>query len=272
MTNAQHSDTLQVRPITILVHGIRTFGSWQERLRRLLEEQCNQDVVIFRYGYLDVLAFIIPFARRFAIKRFTQYLDENADTLRNRQINLVAHSFGTYVIAWVLLRDARRLTLNVNTVILCGSVLRQFFPWQRLTRDKTVGRVINDCGTKDMWPLMAQCFVLGLGAAGRYGFAGPLGSAVGIYNRYFPFGHDGFFAEQQMAEYWLPLLRGGASPNGHELMPPSWHRLVGFEQYGDPIKALPLLAVCAWIVKRHAILTPDRRPNLTPLDRALFSH
>jgi hypothetical protein len=25
-------------------------------------------------------------------------------------------------------------------------------------------------------------------------------------------------------------------------------------------------------VKRHAILTPDRRPNLTPLDRALFSH
>src|SRR6266536_220278 len=58
MAKQARSEPPTALPATILVHGIRTFGSWQERLRQRLEIDRNHDVVIFRYGYLDVLAFI----------------------------------------------------------------------------------------------------------------------------------------------------------------------------------------------------------------------
>jgi hypothetical protein len=48
--------------LIITVHGIRTFGQWQERLERLVTESTNLDDVEFinyKYGYFSVLAFII---------------------------------------------------------------------------------------------------------------------------------------------------------------------------------------------------------------------
>lgn len=49
MTTAQH--------IVILVHGIRTFGAWQDRLAALLHaHEPGVEVHVYKYGYLDALA------------------------------------------------------------------------------------------------------------------------------------------------------------------------------------------------------------------------
>jgi hypothetical protein len=90
-----------VKHLVITVHGIRTFGDWQERLERLLREELlvasgeSLDVVNYKYRYFSVIAFLIPFVRWLVVRRFrTAFLEEAKRSSWDR-IDLVAHSFGT---------------------------------------------------------------------------------------------------------------------------------------------------------------------------------
>jgi len=47
----------------VLVHGIRTFGYWHETVRDALESE-NLRVTQIKYGYLDIVRFLIPGAPR----------------------------------------------------------------------------------------------------------------------------------------------------------------------------------------------------------------
>jgi hypothetical protein len=59
----------------ILVHGIQTFGAWQDRFGALLKKHKKEvEVHIYKYGYRSVLELLIPFLRLFVIRRFQQYL------------------------------------------------------------------------------------------------------------------------------------------------------------------------------------------------------
>ena len=100
---------------------------------------------------------------------------------------------------------------NIDTFILAGSVLKPGFAWRELV-GSCVRRVVNECGTRDRILLINQAFVLFTGMAGRVGFSGMTGRA--FRNRYFEFGHSGYFEESEVATgafmktYWLPLLHG----------------------------------------------------------------
>lgn len=50
------------RHIIVLVHGIRTFGAWQERLETLIRAADRDiEVIKYKYGYFDILAFVTLF-------------------------------------------------------------------------------------------------------------------------------------------------------------------------------------------------------------------
>jgi hypothetical protein len=87
--------------LVITVHGIRTFGQWQDRLKTMFDET-SQDVVIesYRYGYFSILAFLFPPLRWLAMRRFAAHLVAAVQRNPGRSVTLIAHSFGTHLVAW----------------------------------------------------------------------------------------------------------------------------------------------------------------------------
>src|ERR1039457_6521788 len=74
---AMHMESLPTGPavayrLLITVHGIRTFGLWQEKLEHKLREEPGRTVEVchYRYGFFTVLAFLIPPFRWLATRRF----------------------------------------------------------------------------------------------------------------------------------------------------------------------------------------------------------
>ena len=54
-----------MRQLVVTVHGIRTFGGWQEKLEGLLASRDSErsekvEVYNYKYGYFSVLAFVFP--------------------------------------------------------------------------------------------------------------------------------------------------------------------------------------------------------------------
>jgi WD40 repeat protein len=195
--------------LIITVHGIRTFGHWQERLAHLFASAADVTVLNYKFGVFSILSFLLPLFRWWVIGKFRRALQFEADRLSWTRVDIVAHSFGTLVAAYALRSFAKRSSLQVHTFICAGSVLPRSFDWAALP----VSRVVNDCGTSDLPAALGVLLILGIGNAGFAGFDGMTGAR--LRNRFFRFGHSGFFHGSQgvptddfMRSYWLPLLRG----------------------------------------------------------------
>ena len=233
------------RHLVVTVHGIRTFGQWQDRLASLLEENEPGVLVLnYRYGYFSVLAFMLPLLRALFVRQFRNELREILKTYRGARVDLVGHSFGTHLIGYAL-RGLHRegLDFRVHTVLLAGSVLKVNFPWRSLMDGGRVHRLVNDCGTRDDILVLSQAAVLGTGMAGRAGFNGL--THARFRNRYFAFGHGGFFTGSDgtpddafMSEWWLPLLTSDAPPSPHDVREAT--AVIGFWTFvlnnAEPIK------------------------------------
>jgi tetratricopeptide (TPR) repeat protein len=206
--------------LVITVHGIRTFGDWQADLKRLLEQaEPGIKVLNYQYGYFSSLAFLVPPLRWLVARRFRRFFVEAMKTAPpGTRIELIAHSFGTHLAASAL--PAIPQGQRVNTVIFAGSVLRPSFPWYRYLQDRSVDRVVNDCGWDDSILLLCQFTALMMGMAGRVGFQGMVGEH--FTNRYFRFGHGGYFDREQrfMREKWLPLLTSNVPATPFDERPP----------------------------------------------------
>ncbi|AJA65756.1 hypothetical protein ACVIW2_004533 [Bradyrhizobium huanghuaihaiense] len=205
------------RTILITVHGIRTFGEWQERLKSLVQDaNPNIDVKSYRYGYFSVIAFLIPIFRWLAVRSFRNRLREIIRENPGSPITIVCHSFGTHLVAHAL-RGIKPDELPViPALILSGSVLRSNFNWRRLRATGKLKLVVNDCGTNDGILVLSQMLVLLTGMAGRVGFYGFTDDF--IVNRYFAGGHSHYFRpvgndpDSFMREWWVPIAALAQAP------------------------------------------------------------
>ena len=194
--------------LVITVHGIRTFGGWQADLKRLLlEAEPGVRVLNYYFGYFSAIAFLVPPLRWLVARRFRNFFVGAIKGMPpGSRIDLVAHSFGTYLAASALPHVPEGY--QVDTVIFAGSVLRPSFPWYRLQERHLVGRVVNECGWDDTILVICQFSALMMGMAGRVGFQGLIGE--NFVNRYYRCGHGGYFepGRRVMRDNWLPLLTG----------------------------------------------------------------
>ncbi len=201
------------RRLIITVHGIRTYGDWQERLEQLVGNKIGSgsvQVLNYKYGYFSVLAFIIPLFRWLVVRRFRSDLIDWCGREDWCRIDLIGHSFGTHVLAWALHGIVEDERPKIHTIVLAGSVLRGSFPWRDLV-GSCVQRVVNDCGSRDTVLVVNQLVVLFTGMAGRAGFSGA--THGDFRNRFFVFGHSGYFLDARgkpddnwMNAFWMPIL------------------------------------------------------------------
>jgi hypothetical protein len=178
----------------------------------------------YKYGYFSIFALAVPLLRRLAIRRFRSGFRDVAMSERYERVDVVAHSFGTHLATWGVLRMAQFRHRRVHTMILASSALPRSFRVERLL--VFVGRLVNDCARKDAVLVLGQV-LLGVGSAGKRGLIGFEGRR--FRNRFYTFGHSGFFQQKGqptdafMEKEWVPLLTGDdpltppASPRPHSL-------------------------------------------------------
>ncbi|MEM1317955.1 MAG: hypothetical protein AAGF29_06800, partial [Pseudomonadota bacterium] len=153
--------------IVLLLHGIRTQAAWGEMVASVIETRRGMSAIPVKYGFFDTIRFLVPFYTRTApVKRF---LREYRDIRRhnpNAEISIIAHSFGTYIVSTAL----REPDVKFGRVILCGSIVKDDFRVADIESKIASLPVLNDCGTRDIWPVLAKSVTWGYGASGTFGF------------------------------------------------------------------------------------------------------
>jgi hypothetical protein len=206
-----------VTRVIVTVHGIRTFGQWQERLGELLRTSGFEGPILhFKYGYFSSVAFLVPPLRFLIVLRFARYMKLLQALYPRAMISFVAHSFGTHLVAWGLHRVSRKARFPAEVIVLAGSVLKPAFRWNDLISRGNARIVLNECGTKDEILVLNQLVAFVTGMAGRLGFIGLLDE--NFTNNYFDFGHSGYFMRKGVAyddfmqKRWVPLLNARLLP------------------------------------------------------------
>jgi pimeloyl-ACP methyl ester carboxylesterase len=193
--------------VVVGLHGIMTHAGWA---RSLYEVGSNAGWQVrmdrWNFGYFSLVQFILPWARRTRVQWFRRvYTDE----MENRKVllsegelpSVVAHSFGTYILGNALLKYD---WLRFNKVILCGSILPQDFPWEKLIERGQIQAVRNEYATNDLPTRLVRWFVAGTGPSGREAFGC---SHERFEQDCFKYTHSEYFDKGHMEAKWLPFLR-----------------------------------------------------------------
>jgi hypothetical protein len=223
---SEASDTLPVAPtarkhVVILVHGIRDFAGWQSVIREALKKK-GFTVELTNYMRLDLLRFLLPtgFFRRQIIDKVWNQIEYARKRHPDAVFSIIAHSFGTYVVAEIL---REKFTMQAERVIFCGSVLRYDFPFEQID-GRFKGEIINEVGTADPWPALAESVTTGYGAAGTFGFRRP-----GVRDRWHNRATHGYFLTAEFCEqFWIPELEGKDEVKGDIKYEPAplWVQLI----------------------------------------------
>lgn len=193
-------------PVVILIHGIRTAAWWQNRIASVIESETPATVIPIKYGYFDLLRFWCPFGicRSGPIEKLRQQIEGVGKHYGDRPLIVFAHSYGTYALTRVILQNPY---FRFDRIILCGSVVPSDFDWRavedQIRGDEKRDAIINECGTRDIWPVMAQSGTWGYGATGTYGFG-----TFNVRDRFHDIRHSDYFTNEFVRTYWIPLVRG----------------------------------------------------------------
>lgn len=200
------------RHIVFLLHGIRTQGEWSQRIAGILESESQIRARPIRYEFFDVVRFLLPISslREQPVRRVARLIRDELSR-GPASLSIVAHSFGTYIVARLL---AQETDLRFHRLILCGSIVHDDFDWERyghrLDPDRNNDwQALNDCSMDDLWPVLAQSVTWGYGSSGRFGFGHPR-----VKDRYFKVRHSGFFDDDFVRRFWLPYLADGEVVEG----------------------------------------------------------
>lgn len=207
------------RDVIILVHGIRDHALWQTEIRATLERH-GFIVEATNYGRFGLLRFLspLPFFRAQAIRQISEQVRIVKQRYPGRQLSIIAHSFGTYVVSKML---QQYFDLRLHRVIFCGSVVPYKFTYEQI-QDRFRRPIMNEVGARDPWPAIADSVTWGYGNAGTYGFRRPL-----VRDRWHEGAGHGYFLTSGFCDkFWTPFLRDGIVIEGSAKpeMPPFWLR------------------------------------------------
>jgi hypothetical protein len=187
--------------LVISSHGIRTRGAWQKAVNSELQKQGFRHELL-DYGFFSAVQLILPWSRA---RKVDWFLAEYEKLVTEPGIvpSLIAHSFGTYIVARAMEKYPE---IRFDRVIFCGSIVRRNFEWESLIGTGRVGALLNERGGRDVWVKLAEWIIPDAGASGVAGFSC---SGPDIYQRLRPrFRHSDYFYPLNYTNNWIPYLLG----------------------------------------------------------------
>ena len=143
---AQHNAIEATPKAVVSIHGVQSRGTWQ----RTLDERLSEVGVICVAEDLGHLQPWTALSRGTAVE-MARHLTNRIAALKSRNkgkellVSVVAHSFGTRVLGVAL----ENLGLEVDKVVLSGSVLPRSFKWHDMLDSGRVGCVVNIAASHD---------------------------------------------------------------------------------------------------------------------------
>lgn len=190
------------KPWILSLHGIRSRAAWQKELAAELN-RAGFNCLSLDYGYFLALQLIVPHFRTKKLRWFREEYARHVNRSGGRP-SIVAHSFGTYIVAGALERYSE---IKFDKVIFAGAIVDRAYKWSDYVPSQ-VGTVLNDCGGRDFWVMLAPWLVRDAGPAGRLGFFD--GARGSVLNRFRPwFGHSEHFYDLNYVRSWVPFLFNG---------------------------------------------------------------
>jgi hypothetical protein len=249
--------------LVILVHGINTRALWMSEVKPVLERE-GFWVAQTSYGEFGVPRFLSPFTsmRERAINRVLTDIRTARQAFKMdrgkepEKMSVISHSFGTHVVSKIL-TDAP--DLEWFRVIFCGSVVREDFPLH-LVMKRFRPPLLNEIGTKDYWPAVAESAGWGYGSVGSTGFNRPP-----VESRWHKgFGHSDFLTEDFCSEFWIDFLKGSKpKPGDKATRLPLWIRMIASFPLRWVIALLivsPLFVGAIWIAEPELLINEFRHP------------
>jgi hypothetical protein len=198
--------------VVLLIHGIRTTARWIGMIKNTLERSSTTPLIVelVYYGRFSLLRFLLPGPTRWGpvatVKQYVEAVRKRNDDLakpfdERRRISVIAHSFGTYCLFRAL---DKQPNIKLHRVILCGFVLPTGFDIGRYRLQLGPDKILNECGDRDPWPVLAKKIAWGCGSAGTFGL-----SNERARNRFHRNGHSDYFDAGFVRDMWEPFLSRG---------------------------------------------------------------
>ncbi|ACH65287.1 response regulator receiver protein [Aliivibrio fischeri MJ11] len=214
LTTSSNIDSMPNNKVVYSVHGINTHGEWQKDFGRYIDgTQFSYIHVPYDYLYYPLTSFLCPHLRTEEVDRLVEDLIMTAKKYPNATVQLVGHSFGTYLIAEALAKLPVENAPKFDKIVLNGSVLKSNFNWSKIVEKHGISKIINNCSLQDKALLASQSVAIGLGMAGREGFKGKLTNI--IENRYYKGGHSACLNKTQFEEWFTFFEQNEIQPHDH---------------------------------------------------------
>ena len=249
LVNAERLGDEYVDHVVILVHGIRTYAPWQNTLRAELEGR-GIKVELTNYGYFDLFRFWVPIprVRASAINRILISIRDVRKLYPHAKLSFLAHSFGTYIVTNILRQE---FDFCAHRIVFCGSVVKYNFPFHEVA-DRFTSPIINEVGSSDYWPALAESATWGYGSTGTYGFRSPR-----VRDRWHnKINHSQFLTDQFCKKFWVPFFSDGniVEADLNFEVPPRYIRLLARIKIRNFIIFLISFAIASAMHTRPAIL------------------
>jgi hypothetical protein len=214
----------------LALHGMNTRGSWQEEFMWRIARTYGYSVpvAIYKYGMVRAGA-VLKFRQRALTRQLQEkmqlLLGSMEETGFGGPPDVVAHSFGTWLLGHALLADP---SLHVGRVILLGSILRPDFDWTSLLQQGQVEAVLCQYSACDFWAGISHYVIPDSGPSGRIGF-NDRGNVIHVQAA--ALAHSDYFLPRYMPELfqavWEPFLTRPKSRlkqlvNSTDM--PAWHQ------------------------------------------------
>lgn len=215
--------------LVMLLHGINTYADWTLEIKDVLSEN-GLVPSASSFGFLSVAKFLFPIDlfRDQAVEKFISDVRIAINLSSAAKVSVIAHSFGTFVVSKAMLRAP---DIKWNRIIFCGSVVKSDFPFDQLL-NRFRAPLLNEVGSNDIWPAVAESVTWGYGYVGSHGLNHPM-----VTTRWHSgFKHSDFLTRDVCERYWIPFLNNGDIVKGDK---PSSFRIK---------RIISLMKIRYWIV------------------------
>lgn len=185
----------------LVQHGIQTYAGWAEPVAQCLEEY-GFVTKVYRYGFFPIYRLLMNRYFGISVKdKFYKKYESAKKANPNAEISVIAHSYGTMLVAQVL---NERPDVVLDKLILVNGIVPRDYDWDRHIRAGRVRGVLNECGDKDIAPVVAEKVIPGAGASGVLFFEDS--DSIIINTRYKNCGHSKLLSTEHCKTVWKEFL------------------------------------------------------------------
>lgn len=136
------------RGVLFSIHGVNTKAYWNSKLAPLAS---SQGWIFAPFIYENPVTLLAsPYKRKKVLQDFSSYYHDVVTRYDATSTSIIAHSFGTYIIAKYLVNSEYKnfLTCQIDSIVLTGAIVDNNFDWKKYYPNK-IGCVLNISSKND---------------------------------------------------------------------------------------------------------------------------